>query len=175
MELAHIQQKDRDNGLKEKEREVKQREKKWKEKEYEDTIMKQRTEELKRKLDALVDQNTNVLKVVEVNQKEVDIKMKDVRSILLQNSLLPRVDPTLVKMLENIEMTQKNMEKNQKMIRDTGHENSKPLVREQQEIMLKVDEHLQAVLDDHEARTRQTVIMSGVVMAVILLAASKTF
>jgi len=108
----------------------------------------------KKSFDAMQQQNADLQRALNSYSKEIDDKIKDVRSLLLVENRAPKLENKLLDRLMGLEKGQ------QKLLlaastSAAGH------------MDLGLDDSLEHILEDHHRRTRQTVIMSTLMVAVL--------
>merc|ERR1719219_297955 len=128
--------------------------------------MNEKIKEQRKKFDALVIQNKNILESVEKSSKVIDEKIKGFQALLLDQTLHPKLDQILVTKLDNIEQGQFKF-------REMAG-NSNQMAVGEREILEKMDQHFLEALDEQQERTRRTIILSGLIVATITSVAAYT-
>jgi len=130
---------------------------------------------MKKSFDSITKQNSDLQHCINSYSKEIDDKVKDVRSMLINDQRIPKLEDRLVDKIKAMEETQQAILKKQNIltIQTSEKEKEKPKpVPVPVPVPVSVSksklelESITAVLEEHHERTRQTVILSTLMVAV---------
>jgi len=149
-----------------------------KEREKEQRLSQLRDSEFRATSDSLVVQSEQLREMMMANIKAIEEKMKDVRSLLLHQSQIPKEAEKWLEKVERVEKTQlllvqKGFENvNRKL--DEAAESRRQAVsamrgqRSQSSELHMVElDNISSLLRDHQKRTQQSVLMAGMVVGVV--------
>ena len=128
--------------------------------------------------DSLVSQSEQLREMMQLNIKAIEEKIKDVRSLLLHQSQLPKEAEKWLEKVERVEKTQmllvqKGFENVNRKLDEAAESRRQALSAmrgqrsENSELHLLELDNISSVLRDHQKRTQQSVLMTGLVVGVL--------
>ena len=128
--------------------------------------------------DSLVSQSEQLREMMQLNIKAIEEKIKDVRSLLLHQSQQPKEAEKWLEKVERVEKTQmllvqKGFENVNRKLDEAAESRRQALSAmrgqrsENSELHLLELDNISSVLRDHQKRTQQSVLMTGLVVGVL--------
>jgi len=156
-----------------------------KEKERDQKVQDRRDLDLKLTSESL-NQNSNVLKETMLNcMKSIDEKMKDVRSLLLHQSQVPKETEKWIEKLERVEKTnllivQKGFDNVNKKLDEASEARRQTLAAmrrqhqsDNEEIQLLEMDNMSVLMKESQVQTQRTIIMTGALLGVFIYGINK--
>jgi len=156
-----------------------------KEKERDQKVQDKRDLDLKLTSESL-NQNSNALKETMLNcMKSIDEKMKDVRSLLLHQSQVPKETEKWIEKLERVEKTnllivQKSFDNVNKKLDEAAEARRQTLAAmrrqhqsDNEEIQLLEMDNMSVLMKESQVQTQRTIIMTGALLGVFIYGINK--
>ena len=148
------------------------------EREKGERLWESRETEFRATSDSLVSQSDQLREMMQLNIRAIEEKIKDVRSLLLHQSQLPKEAEKWLEKVERVEKTQmllvqKGFENVNRKLDEAAESRRQALSAmrgqrsENSELHLLELDNISSVLRDHQKRTQQSVLMTGLVVGVI--------
>ena len=148
------------------------------ERERGEALWENRQTEFRATSDSLVSQSEELREAMQVNIKAIEEKIKDVRSLLLHQSQQPKEAEKWLEKVERVEKTQmllvqKGFENVNRKLEEAAESRRQALSAmrgqrsENSELHLLELDNISSVLRDHQKRTQQSVLMTGLVVGLV--------
>ena len=149
-----------------------------KEREKEHKLSEARDLEFRSTTESLVEQSEQLREMMVANIRAIEEKVKDVRSLLLHQSQLPREAEKWLEKVERVEKTQmllvqKGFENVNRKLDEAAESRRQALTSmrgqrsESSELHLLELDNISSLLRDHQKKTQQSVLLTGMVVGVV--------